>query len=122
MIEDIEEPFAYAAVMWVTPEMGGRSSGPPTAPVYAATSVFVHGGDVEVQPGWPAGVDQLSILVQMTETLPSGAWLAKIDFLARDLAGPWIRPGTVLLILEGIKVVATAVITAVTEFGETGPS
>lgn len=83
--------------------------------VYAATSVFVHGGDADVQPGWPARADHLSILGQVTEMLPGGAWLCKIDFLARDLAAPSVRPGVVLLIMEGPKVVATAVITAVAE-------
>lgn len=110
MIQDIKEPLAHAVVTWVAPEMGGRSSGPPSGPVYAATSIFVHGGGAEVQPGWPVGVDQLSILVQMTEILPGGAWLCKIDFLARDLAVPLVRPGVVLLIMEGRKVVATAAI------------
>ncbi len=117
MIEEITEPVANAVVTWVTPEMGGRSSGPPSGPVYAATSVFVHGGDAEVQPGWPVGADQLSILLQATDTLPGGAWLCKIDFLARDLARPFIHPGAVLLVMEGPRVVATAVITAVVDPG-----
>lgn len=116
MIEEITEPVANAVVTWVTPEMGGRSSGPPpSGPVYAATSVFVHGGDAEVQPGWPVGADQLSILVQATDTLPGGAWLCKVDFLARDLVRPCIHPGTAMLVMEGPRVVATAVITAVVD-------
>jgi hypothetical protein len=118
MIEDIKEPLAYAVVTWVTPEMGGRSSGPPSGQVYAATSVFVHGGDAEVQPGWPVGADQLSVLLQETETLPGGAWVCKIDFLARDLAAPLVCPGAVLLIMEGLKVVATAVVVAMAELGK----
>jgi hypothetical protein len=113
VIEDLKEPLAHAVVTWVSPEMGGRRSGPPSGALYAATSVFVRGGDAEVQPGWPLGADQFSVLVQMTETLPGGAWLCKVDFLARDLAAPLVRPGVVLLIMEGPKVVATAVITAV---------
>lgn len=112
VIEDIKEPLAHAAVSWVSAEMGGRRSGPPSAPVYTATSVFVQGGDAEIQPGWPAEADRFSILVQMTETLPGGVWLCKIDFLARDLVAPLVRPGTVLLIMEGPKVVGTAVVTA----------
>jgi hypothetical protein len=119
MIEDISEPLAHAVVMWVPPEMGGRKSGPPTAPVYAATSIFVHGGDAEVQPEWPLqAADELSILIQMTATLPGGAWLCRIDFLARDLALPLVHPGAVLLIMEGPKVVGTAVITAVPTKGD----
>ena len=122
VIEDIKEPLAHAVVTWVPPERGGRGSGPPGAPVYAATSVFVDGGDAEVQPSWPVGADQLSILVQMMETLPGGAWLCKIDFLARDLAALLVHPGVVLLIMEGPKVVATAVVTAAVELGEAGES
>ena len=113
MIAEISEPVAHAVVTWVPSEMGGRSSGPPGGPVYAATSVFVHGGDSEVQPGWPAGADHLSVLLQETGTLPGGARLCKIDFLARDLAQPFVHPGAVLLIMEGPRVVATAVISDV---------
>jgi hypothetical protein len=118
MIEDIADPVAQAVVTWVTAEMGGRASGPPVGPVYAATSVVVHGADAEVLPGWPATADQLSILLQEVESLPSGARICKVDFLARDLAGPFVRPGAILLIMEGPKVVATAVISEV--LGETG--
>ena len=79
MIQDINEPLAHAVVTWVTPEMGRSEVWPPSGPVYAATSVFVHGGEAEVHPGWPLRADQLSILIQLTETLPGGAWLCKID-------------------------------------------
>lgn len=120
MIDDIAKPIAYGVVFWVTPEMGGRSSGPPHGPVYGATSVFVHGKDAEVQPEWPVGADQLSILLQATDVLPGGARLCKIDFLARDLARPFIHQGAVLLIMEGPKVVATAVITAVSDSSVVG--
>ncbi len=50
--------------------------------------------------------------------LPSGARLCKIDFLARDLARPFVHPGAVLLIMEGPKVVATAVISDVLDPAE----
>lgn len=113
MIDDITQPIAHAVVAWVPSDMGGRSSGPPTAPVYAATAVFVHGGDEQIQPGWPAGANQISVLLQETGKLPGGARLCKLDFLARDLAQPFLRPGGTLLIMEGPKVVATAVITDV---------
>ncbi len=113
MIEDIADPVALAVVTWVTLEMGGRASGPPAGPVYAATSVVVHGADAEVLPGWPATADQLSILLQEVESLPGGARICKVDFPARDLAVPFVQPGATLLIMEGPKVVATAVITHV---------
>lgn len=107
MIEDITEPLAYALVSWV-PAEGGRRSGPPIAPVYVATCVFPLGGEAEVHPGWPGTAEQLSILVQQVEIEPDGRHLCKLDFLARDLARPFLMPDAELLILEGPKVVATA--------------
>ena len=115
MIEEFLKPIACAVVTWVPAEMGGRKSGPPSAPVYAATSVFILGGDSEVQPGWPQGADHLSILLKEVSMLPGGARLCKVDFLARDLARPFLDPGAILLIMEGPKVVATAVINEVVD-------
>ena len=118
MIDEIKVPLAYAVVTWVPSSAGGRTAGPPTVPVYAATVVFIHGNDAEIQPEWPLGADQLSILVQKTTEYPGGAWLCKIDFLARELAMPMMRPGVALLVMEGPKVVGTAIITAVAEHEE----
>src|SRR5690349_17143483 len=89
---------------------GGRTSGPPTAAVYAATAVFPLGGEQEVTPGWPGSADQVSILVQRIRTLPSGEYLAKIGFLVPELAQPHLRPGVTILILEGPRTVARAVV------------
>lgn len=114
MIQDIADPVALAVVTWVTPAMGGRASGPPAGPVYAATAVVVHGADAEVLPGWPATANQLSILLQEVGSLPGGARICKVDFLARDLAMPFVRAGAILLIMEGPKAVATAVVSDVT--------
>jgi len=66
-----------------------------------------------MQPGWPAASEQLSILLQREACLPGGFWLCKLDFLVREPAMPFTRPGAVFLIMEGPKVVAGAVITDV---------
>jgi hypothetical protein len=115
MIEQISAPVAHAVVTWVPAADSGRRSGPPDARVYAATCVFVMGGDREVLPDWPAGAEHLSILLEEVETLAGGARLCKVDFLARDLARPYIHPGQPLLIMEGPRVVANAVIRDVAE-------
>jgi hypothetical protein len=115
MIEEISAPVAHAVVAWVPATNGGRRSGPPTARVYAATCIFVMGGDREVLPGWPAGAEHLSILLEEVEALPGGARLCKVDFLARDLARPHVHPGQPLLIMEGPRVVANTVIKDVAE-------
>jgi hypothetical protein len=104
VIEDIEDPLALATVEWVPAGSGGRASGPPTARVYAATAVFVQGGDAEVQPGWPASADQLSVLLQRA----GDAY--KVGFLVPDLARPLIHQGGEFLVMEGPKVVGRAVI------------
>lgn len=86
MIQTIEEPVAYAELSWLTADEGGRKSGPPTAPVYAATCVFPLGNDAAVHPGWPASGDAVSILLEAVEKAADGSGTYKVDFLARDLA------------------------------------
>ncbi|WP_322778632.1 hypothetical protein [Frankia sp. Cas4] len=105
-MEKIESPVAEGVVVWRTHEEGGRRSGPPTAPVYMATAVFVQGGDEEVQPGWPASADQLSILLQETERLDDNHRRCLVGFLVPELALPHMRPGAELLVLEGPRTVA----------------
>lgn len=106
-MEKIENPVAEAVVVWRTAGEGGRRSGPPTAPVYMATAVFVHGGDVEVQPDWPAGADQLSILLQETARLDNDRRRCLVGFLVPEMALPHLRPGAELLVLEGPRTAAS---------------
>jgi hypothetical protein len=106
----VKDPVAAVAVRWVAAAAGGRRSGPPTAPVYAATAVFRLDGEAETAPGWPANADQLSILVQRTGVLPGGEDLASIGFLFPYLARPYLHVGAELVILEGPKAVAYAVV------------
>lgn len=107
MMEKIEEPVAEGVVRWLTAEEGGRNSGPPTAPVYMATSVFVLGGDADLQPGWPASATQLSILLEQVELLEDGRSRCLVGFLVPDLARPNLHAGTEILVLEGPKTVAS---------------
>lgn len=100
---ELKEPLAVAAIRWLPESQGGRISGPPTAPVYAATATFCS---ESAQPD----ADLLSILVQRTGTLSDGSDLARIGFLVPDLARPHLHLGAELLITEGPKVVAHAVI------------
>lgn len=113
MMKKIENPAAEAVVSWRSAEEGGRRSGPPTAPVYAATAVFVLGDDRELQPGWPASADHLSVLLEETSVREDGSRVCKVDFLVRELAIPHLVPGGEILVMEGPRVVASALITAV---------
>lgn len=120
MMRAIDDPVAIADVTWLSPEEGGRKSGPPTAQVYAATCVFPLGDDATVVPGWPAAGDALSILLQQVDTDSTGVAVCKVDFLARDLARPFLVSGAPLLIMEGPAVVARATIREVTDAGRDG--
>jgi hypothetical protein len=78
--------------------------------VYAATCIFPLGEDSEVQPGWPRGAEQFSILLEEVGRLRNGDRMCKIGFLAPDLAQPFIHSGAQVLIMEGPKIVANAII------------
>lgn len=110
IIKHIDKPLAVAVVSWLSPDQGGRRSGPPTAQVYAATCIFPLGNDDEVLPDWPKGAEQFSILLEEIQRLPDNDGVCKIDFLAPDLAQPFVQPGADVLIMEGPKIVANAVI------------
>jgi hypothetical protein len=110
MIDNIENPVALISVRWLSAAEGGRRSGPPTAPVYAATCVFPLGGEEQTVPGWPASASQISILIQRLEPTPEDEELAKAGFLAPELAWPYLHVGAPILVMEGPKPVAHAVV------------
>ncbi|WP_206666915.1 hypothetical protein [Streptomyces lasalocidi] len=95
----LKDPLAVAGIRWLPESLGGRSSGPPTAPVYAATAMF---------PGSQTAL--LSILLQHIGAQPDGSALVNIGFLVPDLARPHLHLGTELLITEGPTIVAHAII------------
>ncbi|MCU6480535.1 hypothetical protein [Arthrobacter sp. A2-55] len=108
MMETISNPLATATFTWLSPEEGGRKSGPPTAPVYVSTCVFPLGGEQQVQPGWPAEADEMfSILLEEIETVGSPSTRRyNVDFLTPDLVAQFVQPGAQVIVLEGPKVVA----------------
>lgn len=110
MRKEISDPLALATLTWVPARNGGRMSGPPTAPVYAATAAFRHGDDKSVYPGWPAAAPQVSILLQRISQQPHETEDHKVDFLFPELVASDVRPGAQFVVLEGPKVVATGTI------------
>lgn len=119
MIDHIEAPVARATVRWTPPADGGRRTGPPTAPVYAAACVFPLGGDDEVLPGWPAPAECFSVLLEARGAVAeTGEY--DVGFLAPELAAPFVEVGASMLVMEGPKVVATAVVDVVYPDGFSG--
>ena len=115
MIDNIDAPAAWADVRWFSAAEGGRSSGPPTADVYAANCAFPLGGELELVPGWPATAESYSVLVQKLTERDSRRWRCALDFFAHDLVANFVTVGAQMLIMEGPKVVGEAVITEVDE-------
>jgi hypothetical protein len=103
----VDDPVALVTVEWVSPEMGGRVSGPPTAPVYAATCQFLLATDYLSET--------LSVLLEPVTAVEQKPFVSrcKLDFLARELGLPYVTIGAILYIFEGPKRVATAEVTEV---------
>jgi hypothetical protein len=99
--------MAIATVRWFSEEEGGRHQ-PPPGPTYAATAVFVFGGDAGLIPDWPAKGEHFSVLLDFDETNLEGESLAKVEFMSWSLVADYLRPGSTFLILEGPKPVAEA--------------
>lgn len=108
------EPVARGLIRWRTAEEGGRAGGPPGGHQYAATAVFVLGGEAEVIPGWPDTAERFSIGLNLIG-LGSEWSPVETDFLARDLVMDKVRPGTHILVTEGARVVADLRITELIE-------
>jgi hypothetical protein len=100
MADAREFPFR-GSVIWLTPEQGGRTTGPPepgTAwPYYAATAYV---------PPHTADSGLTSFILRNFET---GAWRSHAEgrWLVDDPHGSQlVRPGSVIAVTEGVKVVA----------------
>ena len=100
--------LAKARIRWLNPSEGGRESGPPPGPQYAASAVFVLGNDWEVVPDWPVGAEYFSVGMNLGDIARDGRQTAEIDFLARDLVADLLRPGVEFLVMEGARHVGTA--------------
>lgn len=113
MMDDIQAPAAIVHLRWLSAAEGGRQSGPPTVPVYAANCTFPLGGEPETVPGWPATAEKFSVLIQKVGEAPDRVWICKIDFFALDLVAGLLRNEAKMLVMEGPKVVGHAKVTDV---------
>jgi hypothetical protein len=102
-----------ARIRWRSADEGGRRTWPPKGSTFAATAVFVHGGDQQVIPDWPGGGEHFSVLLDNVGDPVAGEVQAKVDFIARTLVAEHLRPGARFVVMEGRQPVAEAVITEV---------
>lgn len=104
--------MALASIRWFSEAEGGRKA-PPPGPTYAATAVFVLGGDAEVQPGWPAAGEHFSVMLDSDDLGATCGKSVRVEFLARALVADQLRVGSEFLVMEGSAVVAEACVTEV---------
>lgn len=110
-LKSIPSPVAVVRITWFPADRGGRASGPPTVPVYATNCAFPLGDDAGLTPGWPRTADpSLTILIERENSIPAMTEMAKIGFIAPDMAAPFIHLGAEILVLEGSTPVATATV------------
>lgn len=105
MIEEILNPFAFARVEWLAPDLRGRRFGEPNSPVYAATCY-----SVELELTGATLSEYFSILLQRDSAPEASIW--KLDFLSPEIAAREVHDGGLLVITEGKHVVSIAEIIA----------
>ncbi len=100
MADDEEFPFR-GSVIWLTPEQGGRKTGPPVPrpgwPYYAATAYV------------PPHTAQTGLASFILRNFDAGAWRSHAEgrWLVADSPGSQpVPPGTVIAVTEGLRVVA----------------
>ena len=107
------EPLSLAHLRWRSLFEGGRQSGAPRGPFFAATAVFVHGDDEQVIPDWPASGEHFSVMLEYIGNVETNEVDAKVDFIAGDLVSDELRPDARFIVMEGRHQVADAWITKV---------
>lgn len=110
----IDKPMALASVRWLSESEGGRDM-PPVGPSYAATAVFILGGDAELIPGWPAKGEHFSVLLDFGDNGAASADETKVEFMSWSLVADYLHPGATFLVMEGPRPVAQAQVTSTFE-------
>jgi len=107
-------PLARSRLAWLSPEQGGRRSGIPPGPDYAATMRLA-------EPAEPT--PDLSVIVRYLDAPPGVAgqeFDAHLCFLAPEHAAAVLAVGTRIEVCEGPRAVAAGVVTAL--LGDAGGS
>ena len=105
---------ATALLRWRSPVSGGRRSGPPLGPTYAATVVFALGDDQAAAPSVPPDLaEHLSAVFGFDAPPTHEPATARVRFLTRDRVD--LSVGAPFLVMEGPRPVADGTITSVVE-------
>jgi hypothetical protein len=94
-----------AIINWISPEEGGRRSGPPIGPDYAAPAKFMEHADAWLTEAW-------DLLVHQVECLDgSNKWLADVQFRVDEAPHAWLISEALFDLYEGKRCVARGTIT-----------
>lgn len=108
----VEDPVALAVVEWLSAQAGGRQGDLPQWP-YAAVCDFLS-EDMRHHPGCSENLGtSVSIVLEPVERASDTIWRVKVDYLAREAVLPCLWEGRQMVIREGARVVAVAVVTEV---------
>ncbi|PPH08076.1 hypothetical protein C5D09_09805 [Rathayibacter sp. AY1C9] len=99
-MRDVDQPFAFAKIEWLSPEAGGRRNGPP-AGVYAVNCFAVH-----LKPRHIGRSEHFSVIMQRVNPDSAEQW--KLDFFSHKIAAREVKTGGTLAIAEGGRLVAVA--------------
>lgn len=89
-----------ARVIWFSPEMGGRESGPPPGPDYAPTAIFLNplsSADSPPESSLYASV-RMSFIAKSAEGV-----IVELRPFAIDLVRPYLYDGSSFLVMEGAQ-------------------
>ena len=107
----IDDPVALAVGVALAP---GRRETQRPAVVALRRDLRLPGEDMRHHPGRSESPGYtMSIVLEPTELVSVTVWKVKIDFLVRELVLPCLWPGRYIIIREGGRVAAVAMITDV---------
>jgi hypothetical protein len=93
-----------AIIDWISSEEGGRRSGPPFGPDYAAPAKFMEHADAWLLGSWDLLVHQVELLGGPNK------WLADVQFRRDEAPHDWLIPDAVFELYEGKRCVARGTI------------
>lgn len=99
---------AAGNIRWLpVPQSVGRTVS-PTAPTYFPTAVFALGAESEIIPGWPSTGEHFSLEIELGDPDLAGRVPARFRFLAPELVGNYLTPGSIFMVMEGPRPVGEA--------------
>lgn len=93
-----------AVIEWISPEEGGRRSGAPSGPDYAAPAKFLAHADDWLLDAWDLLVHKVEFVEEPNK------WLADVQFRVDGAPYQWLTPAARFELYEGKRRVATGII------------